>query len=40
LLGELDWDGSVFEVSAVTGAGTGALGQAVMQYLEKLAEAS
>ena len=40
LLGELDWDGPVFEVSAVTGKGTEALGQAVVQFLEKLAEAS
>ncbi len=40
LLGELDWNGPVYEVSAVTGKGTEALGQAVMQFLEKLAEAS
>ncbi len=40
LLGELDWDGPVYEVSAVTGNGTEALGQAVMQFLEQLAEAS
>jgi GTP-binding protein len=38
LLGELGWDGPVYEVSAVTGEGTEALGQAVMQYLEALAE--
>jgi GTP-binding protein len=40
LLGEFDWNGPVYEVSAVTGEGTDALGQAVMQYLEELAEAS
>ena len=40
LLGELDWNGPVYEVSAVTGKGTEALGQAVVQFLEKLAEAS
>jgi GTP-binding protein len=40
LLGELDWNGPVYEVSAVTGEGTDALGQAVVQYLEQLAEAS
>lgn len=40
LLGELDWDGPVFEVSAVTGEGTEALGQAVVQFLEQLAEVS
>ena len=40
LLGELDWDGPVYQVSAVTGQGTEALGQAVVQFLEKLAEAS
>ena len=34
LLEELDWNGPVFEVSAATGAGTEALGQAVMQQLE------
>ena len=38
LLGELDWNGPVFDVSAATGEGTEALGQAVMQFLEKLAE--
>lgn len=36
LLQELQWDGPVFEVSAATGAGTEALGQAVMQELEQL----
>ncbi|MBT8083122.1 MAG: GTPase ObgE, partial [Gammaproteobacteria bacterium] len=35
LLGELSWDGPVFEVSAATGAGTEALGQAVMRALEE-----
>jgi GTP-binding protein len=39
LLGELDWTGPVYEVSAVTGEGTESLGQAVMQFLEILAEA-
>jgi GTP-binding protein len=34
LLEELGWVGPVFEVSAATGAGTEALGQAVMQQLE------
>ena len=33
LLQELDWEGPVFAVSAVTGAGTEALGQAVIQAL-------
>jgi GTP-binding protein len=40
LLGELDWDGPVYEVSAATGKGTEALGQAVMQYLDGLADPS
>ena len=35
LLEELSWDGPVFEVSAATGAGTEALGQAVMRALEE-----
>jgi GTP-binding protein len=35
LLDELSWDGPVFEVSAATGAGTEALGQAVMRALEE-----
>ncbi len=39
LLTELDWAGPVFLVSAETGAGTEALGQAVMQELELLDEA-
>jgi GTP-binding protein len=34
LLDELGWSGPVFEVSAATGAGTDALGQAVMRHLE------
>ena len=34
LLAKLDWQGPVFEVSAATGAGTEALGQAVVQALE------
>ena len=38
LLEELQWDGPVFEVSAATGAGTEALGQAVMKALEELNE--
>ncbi len=35
LLEALDWTGPVFEVSAATGAGTEALGQAIMRELEK-----
>jgi GTP-binding protein len=38
LLGELGWDGPVYEVSAVTGEGTEELGQAVMQYLDTSAD--
>ena len=38
LLGELDWVGPVYEVSAVSGEGTKTLGQAVMQYLDASAE--
>ncbi len=38
LLEELQWDGPVFEVSAATGAGTEALGHAVMKALEELNE--
>ncbi|MCZ6516640.1 MAG: 50S ribosome-binding GTPase, partial [Gammaproteobacteria bacterium] len=38
LLGELGWDGPGYEVSAVSGEGTESLGQAVMQYLDTLAE--
>jgi len=34
LLERLDWQGPVFEVSAATGAGTRALGQAIMRELE------
>ena len=35
LLSELAWEGPVFEVSAATGEGTEALGQAVMRELEE-----
>ena len=38
LLEELSWNGPVFEVSAATGAGTDALGHAVMQALEEINE--
>jgi GTP-binding protein len=38
LLEQLDWTGPVFEVSAATGAGTEALGHAVIQTLEEFAE--
>ena len=38
LLESLDWNGPVFEVSAATGAGTEALGHAVIQALEELEE--
>jgi GTP-binding protein len=38
LLEELDWQGPVFEVSAATGAGTEALGHAVIQALEEFEE--
>lgn len=38
LLQQLQWDGPVFEVSAATGAGTEALGYAVMQELEHIKE--
>lgn len=38
LLDELAWVGPVFEVSAATGAGTEALGQAVMQELELIGQ--
>lgn len=37
LLSELAWDGPVFEVSAATGEGTEALGQAIMRELERAA---
>ena len=40
LLSNLDWNGPVYKVSAANGEGTAELGQAVMQYLEKLAHAS
>jgi GTP-binding protein len=36
LLDKLMWEGPVFEVSAATGEGTEALGQAVIRYLEDL----
>jgi GTP-binding protein len=35
LVGELDWQGPVFEVSAATGEGTEVLAQAVMKELEE-----
>ena len=38
LLDELGWDGPVYEVSAATGAGTEALGHAVIQALDELEE--
>jgi GTP-binding protein len=38
LLEELGWSGPVFEVSAATGAGTEALGHAVIQALEEFGE--
>jgi GTP-binding protein len=38
LLSALDWSGPVFEVSAATGEGTEALGQAIMRHLEEEAE--
>jgi len=38
LLAALDWQGPVFEVSAATGEGTEALGQAVMRTLEEQLE--
>jgi len=38
LLEELGWEGPVFEVSAATGAGTEALGHAVIQALEEMEE--
>jgi len=38
LLEKLAWDGPVFEVSAATGEGTEALGQAIMRELELLEE--
>jgi GTP-binding protein len=37
LLAELAWEGPVFEVSAATGEGTEALGQAIMRELERAA---
>jgi GTP-binding protein len=38
LLADLDWKGPVFEVSAATGEGTEALGQAVIRELEVIEE--
>jgi len=38
LITDLDWKGPVFEVSAATGEGTEALGQAVMRGLERIGE--
>jgi GTP-binding protein len=38
LVDALGWEGPVFEVSAATGAGTEALGHAVMQALEEFSE--
>ncbi|MEJ2129123.1 MAG: GTPase ObgE [Woeseiaceae bacterium] len=38
LVADLDWDGPVFEVSAATGEGTEALGQAIIRELEVLRE--
>ena len=39
LLDSVQWDGPVFEVSAISGSGTDALGQAVIQHLQLLSEA-
>jgi len=38
LLAALNWSGPVFEVSAATGEGTEALGQAIMRHLEEDAD--
>ena len=38
LLEKLDWQGPVFDVSAISGAGTEKLGQAVLLQLQKMAE--
>ncbi|MCH8308156.1 MAG: GTPase ObgE [Proteobacteria bacterium] len=38
LLGQLGWDGPVFETSAVSGDGTEKLGQALMRELEEMAD--
>ena len=38
LLKKLDWQGPAFEISAVSGAGTEALGQAIMQQLDSMAQ--
>ena len=40
LVEQLDWEGPVFELSAATGEGTEALGQAVVRDLEELQEAA
>lgn len=40
LLQKLSWDGPVFEVSAASGEGKDALGQAVIRVLEEMVEAS
>ena len=40
LVGELGWQGPVFTVSAATGAGTEALGQAIVRALEAMREAA
>ena len=40
LVEQLDWEGPVFELSAATGEGTEALGQAVVRELEELQEAA
>ena len=38
LLKKLDWQGPAFEISAVSGAGTEALGQAIMQQLDSMTQ--
>ena len=38
LLDDLDWDGPVFEISAITGQGTEKLAQAVMLEFERMDE--
>jgi len=35
IINKLDWQGPVFEISALAGEGTDALVQAVMQHVEK-----
>ena len=39
LLKKLDWQGPVFEVSAISGSGTEALGMEVMRELDEMAQA-